>query len=242
MAAPHPSNTANGSSTVRLATLADASAMAAVFAAGFIDDDVFGRFMHPHRHTYPADWLQYWERDMRRLILQPSSRPHVITNSAGIIKGCVMLQRIGPKGTSALENAESYARRAQRLLVAGQDYVSSLLAPDKSADVAAMATFDANWEDIAQYFSGKREECWMIELLCIHPDSQGMGYGRKLVNAAVEVCEGEEPKLPLAVIASEIGDAFYEKMGFREVGRANVGGLSGVKGGSLKFLEGHVKR
>jgi GNAT superfamily N-acetyltransferase len=239
--AAQPSDTTHDD-TVRLATLDDVPQMAEVFALGFIDDDVFGRFQHPHRHEYPDDWRRYWERDMRRLIMQPSARPHVRVNASGVVKGCVMLQRIGPRGTSALENAESYSHRAQRLMYASQDYVASLVAPDKSADAQAMATFDKNWDDIKHHFSGERAECWMIELLCIHPDSQKMGYGRDLVRAAVELCKAEEPPLPLCVIASDVGDAFYEKQGFREVGRANVGALSELKGGSLKFLEQHLSR
>ncbi|RMD39201.1 hypothetical protein DV735_g5930, partial [Chaetothyriales sp. CBS 134920] len=163
--------------TIRQATLSDVEQIAQVFAAGFIDDDVFGRFMHPRRREYPLDWLAHWQREIRLHVLDPS----VVTY--------------------------------------------------------AMAAFERNWEDIKHHFVGARAQSWMIEMLCVAPDAQGRGHGRALVEAAIARCrgaEGGDGRVPLCVIASERGDAFYDKLGFREVGRANVGELSGVSGGSLK--------
>lgn len=226
--------------TVRSATLADVPQMAEVFAAGFIDDDVFGRFMHPKRRAYPDDWLRHWNKDLRNHLLNPAAQCYVRVNDQGQVKGCVMMARIGQGGETRTA-AESFGHRMQRQLYVAQDYLESFAWSDKSADHEAMAVFDQNWEDIQHYFSGPRAECWMIELLCIHPDSQKAGYGREIIRTAIDFCKSETPPLPLCVIASEAGDAFYEKQGFREVGRADVGGLQGVKGGSLKFYEEHLR-
>ena len=70
---------------------------------------------------------------------------------------------------------------------------------------------------------------------------RGGGYGRDLILNAFELGKGEEPRVPVAVISSDIADDFYEKYGFREVGRADVGDMSVVKGGSLKFYEEHLQ-
>jgi GNAT superfamily N-acetyltransferase len=225
---------------VRLATLKDIPQMAKVFADGFIDNDVFGRFMHPKRHDYPDDWLQYWNRDLTTHLLNPAARCYVRVDDKGQVGGCMMMARIG-QGSHALAVSESYSHQLQRQLHATRHYVESMIWPCKSADHDAIAAFEQNHEHTEHYFTGDHAECWMIELLCIHPDAQKKGYGFDLVRTAIELCKEENPAVPLCVIASDVGDAFYEKYGFREVGRANVGALEGVKGGSLKFYEEHLK-
>lgn len=49
---------------IRKATPADHRTMAEIAAAAFIDDDVFGRFMFPHRREYAEDYISMWERDL----------------------------------------------------------------------------------------------------------------------------------------------------------------------------------
>ncbi|RMZ84064.1 hypothetical protein DV737_g1399, partial [Chaetothyriales sp. CBS 132003] len=166
--------------TTRQASLADVQQIAQVFAAGFIDDDVFGQ--------------------------------------AG-------------EGAASASSEAGDGRESDDANWA-----------DRSADPEAIAAFDRNWEDIKHHFCGPRAESWMIELFCVAPDAQKSGHGRQLIHAAIALCQAESPMVPLCVIASETGDAFYEKLGFRQVGRANVGGLSGVRGGSLKFYEEHLDR
>lgn len=224
---------------IREATLADVADMAEIFAAGFIDDDVFGRFMHPKRHEYLEDWIRYWHRDMRRHVLEPRGKCFVCANDSGQVMGCVIMQRLG-KGGDALAASESYSHMIERKLWAADEAVDNFTSTDRSADPKAIEAFEQNWEDIQHHFSGPRAECWMIELLCIHPDAQAKGAGRAIIEHAIDLCKSEETPVPLAVIASDIGDAFYERMGFREAGRANVGGMSGVRGGSLKFYEQHL--
>ncbi|RMZ79728.1 hypothetical protein DV738_g3257, partial [Chaetothyriales sp. CBS 135597] len=198
----------------RQATLADVPQMARVFADGFLDDDVYGRFMHPKRREYPQDWLRSWEDGMRAQLANPRAVTYVSTER-GVVKACIVMHWLGAD------------------------------VPDNGADPEAIAAFERNWDDIKQHFTGARAESWFIERLCVAPDAQKRGHGRALVQEAIARCrregegkEGERPTMvPLAVIASEVGDAFYDKLGFREVGRANVGALSGVKGGSLKFYQ-----
>lgn len=225
---------------VRQGTLDDVPQIAECFAKGFIDDDVFGRFMHPKRHEYPDDWLRHWNKDIRNHVLDPSGTCLVRTDDEGVVKGCTFMVRLG-KGGEANAAAETVTHAATRHGYAAQDKLEESIWTHRSADKKTMEIFDRNWDNIKHHFTGSREECWFVELLCIHPDSQRRGYGRDLLNAALEICKAEEPAVPLSIIASEIGDPYYEKFGFREVGRANVGEMSGVQGGSLKFYEHHLR-
>jgi hypothetical protein len=45
--------------SIREATLADVPTMAEVTAAGFLEDEVCGKFIHPHRKQFPEDWSHY---------------------------------------------------------------------------------------------------------------------------------------------------------------------------------------
>ena len=225
--------------TVQQATLADVREMANVVSAGFMDDDVFGRFMHPKRKEYPDDWQCSWQREIRRHLAGPATRNYVgVDDSSGRIAGFCLVKRLGA-GASKLPR--SLFQSFQGALMSSQNLWIDYTWTDRSADADAVTKFDNNWNDIEHNFSGPRKECWLIDVLCVHPDFQHRGIGRSLAMKAVELGEGEDPMVPVAVIASATGDRFYNKLGFKEVGRADVGDLKDVKGGSIKFYELHLK-
>jgi GNAT superfamily N-acetyltransferase len=225
---------------VRAAASAELHQMAEVISKGFIDDNVFGRFMHPRRREFPDDWYFFWVKEIRTWSVDPAHLIFVRPDAAsGKVAAFCVMKRLG-EGGSKRATSESLEQKGRRLIVEAQNRWWNWTWTDRSADQDAIAKFDKSWDDIAHHFTGPRKECWMIDILCVHPEFQKKGFGRDLILNAIEVCRSEEPMIPLAVIASEVGDAFYEKHGFQEAGRANVGGLSGVKGGSLKFYERHL--
>ena len=206
--------------------------MATVFSTGFMDDDLWGRFMHPHRKEYPDDWIGYWKHTVRKQIANPNGFCLVGVDQQNTIKACMLVSKMGD--ASHIIPAGDASEMAQ----AADENVGFT---DRAADPKAVTIFDNHWPDIAHHFVGERANAWMIELLCVHPDVQrGKGYGRDLIQKAIELGKSEKPIVPVAVIASIIGDPVYEKYGFREVGRADVGELK-VQGGSLKFYEEHLK-
>ena len=46
---------------IRKATLGDVRAMAEAAAAAFMEEELFGKLMHPHRKEYPEDFVHYFE-------------------------------------------------------------------------------------------------------------------------------------------------------------------------------------
>jgi hypothetical protein len=50
---------------VRNATASDLNAIANILAKAFWDEDATGRFMHPHRESYPQDFEEWWRRRVR---------------------------------------------------------------------------------------------------------------------------------------------------------------------------------
>lgn len=50
---------------IRPATHADIPAIAAICAAAFHNDELYGDLMHPRRTQYPDDWYAFWLRRTR---------------------------------------------------------------------------------------------------------------------------------------------------------------------------------
>ena len=224
--------------TIRQATLADVPQMADVFAAGFIDDDVFGRFMHPKRREFPEDWLQYWKTEIRSTILDPAGLCFVGVNTEDVVKACCLMEKLGnvsPRLAGAIPKTNQS--------IGTTSTTDDSTFNNRAADPQSLAIFEKNWNDIEYHFSGARGQAWVVERLCVHPDVQRSGgFGSDLILNAIELGKQEEPPVPVAVISSDVADRFYERYGFREVGRADVGAMSVVKGGSLKFYEEHLRK
>jgi GNAT superfamily N-acetyltransferase len=115
------------------------------------------------------------------------------------------------------------------------DRVSSYLWPDRSADPEHIAAFKAAVPLAAHLWSGDREDSWYLDLLCTHPDFEGKGHGSSLVKWGIGRA-GEEG-ICASVIAAWAKDPFYERFGFKEAGRADVGPIAGVKGGAVMFKD-----
>lgn len=72
-------------------------------------------------------------------------------------------------------------------------------------------------------------------MLATHPDFQGQGLGKELVQWGLE--EAEKENMCVSVISSLGKEGFYGKFGFIEMGRANVGPLTGIQGGAIMFRD-----
>lgn len=115
------------------------------------------------------------------------------------------------------------------------DRVYEIIWPDKSADPVKIAAFYSSHPLCAHLWSGEREDGWMLDLLCTDPAFEGKGHGKGLVKWGLE--KSKEEGVCSSVIAAEGKDGFYEKFGFREVGRANVGAISSISGGAVMFID-----
>jgi GNAT superfamily N-acetyltransferase len=210
--------------TIREATYVDVSAMAEVAAAGFLEEDFFGNFMHPHRKEFPEDWNYFWQKEIRTHMMKASSRNYVCVECATsrIVAICLV---------NRLRDGASKDTDAETLDDLPLNFWDETTWVDRSADTVAQEKFSRNWNDIAHHFSGRRKECWLINFFCVHPDFQRQGIGRLLLQQAVDLGMNEDPQVPVGVISSVVGDQFYTKFGFEEVGMASVGDLSHLQGG-----------
>lgn len=120
--------------------------------------------------------------------------------------------------------------------VAAWNWASTLLWPDRSADPAQAHALEANFPLIAPTWGGERARTWFLSMLCVAPEWQGRGFGAELVDWGVRRAEREG--VSASLISARGKDGFYGRLGFVEVGRADVGPLEGVGGGAIMFRDG----
>lgn len=48
--------------TIRPAIFTDLPLISSIYAASFSDEEVVGGIMHPQRHLYPQDFVEFWRR------------------------------------------------------------------------------------------------------------------------------------------------------------------------------------
>lgn len=105
--------------------------------------------------------------------------------------------------------------------------------PNRAADPAKANVLQEEWPLICHHWEGERKENWYLDLLAVHPASQGKMYGRELVQWGID--EAGKEGVPASLISAKGKERFYGRFGYVEVGRANVGPLAGIEGGAIMF-------
>lgn len=81
-----------------------------------------------------------------------------------------------------------------------------------------------------------RREAWYLASLGVDTDVQGQGLGSMLLRDGLR--EADEAGVATWLVGLRGLEKFYDRFGFVEVGRANVGELEDWEGGSVMF-RGH---
>ena len=120
--------------------------------------------------------------------------------------------------------------------------IDSVLYPNRALDSSKANLFELSIPYWKHHWDGERQENWYLSLCAVHPDYQGKGFGRELVEWGLKQAESEN--VHASVMSSNGSDGFYLRCGFEEiVGNATDGEgnpLTGIKGGSILFK--HPKR
>ncbi len=64
-----------------------------------------------------------------------------------------------------------------------------------------------------------RQKHWSLEILGVHPDEQGKGYGKELVQDGLQRFAQSDPEgdVPAVVVSADGKEEFYRKCGFPEL-------------------------
>lgn len=108
---------------------------------------------------------------------------------------------------------------------------------NRAADETKTTILEETFPLFSHHWSGARAQNWTLEMLATHPGFRFRGIGRDLVEWGTG--RAEKDGICASVISSYEGTGFYEKLGFVEVGRANVGEMitHGIQGGAIMFRE-----
>lgn len=228
--------------TTRRAKLSDSKTLGTILAAGFIDDDVFGEYLFPHRCDYPDDYRLQFARTMRSYMYKRGHRVRVaVDTESSRVVGVASWERQGktPKKSTTADATNPIFTLFKRLSVKTVDTVSTILHPDRSVSKEHQKAFDAEAVNYKHYWSGRRAETWYLSFLAVDPDYRHHGAGRTLVEEGIRW--GETDRVCVSLISSECGEGFYRKLGFVDVGFATKGALKGLGGGNIKFYEEYLE-
>lgn len=113
--------------------------------------------------------------------------------------------------------------------------VHALLWPNRACDPEKEDIIQRAHPFIDRAWTGERNESWYLDLLAVHPDHQGKGIGRRLVQWGLS--RAEEEGICASVISAKGKDAFYQKCGYDlQDGCAGMGDgnpLADVAGGNM---------
>jgi GNAT superfamily N-acetyltransferase len=226
---------------VRLATPKDEPSIAAICAAAFFEEGLFGQLIHPHRHQYPDDPIIFWHTRTRKSFFEPRNRTIVATiteDDEEKIVGMATWQRQGDDAG------------AQTIMSDWQDPGPDAFEPLKSTTNRAIDESKATiLQDAYPYFkhhwSGMtnglpRANNWYLNLCCIDPAYQKRGVGQQLVSWGLERARKEN--VHASVTTSYQNERFYLRCGFDEIvgtcseGEGNPLKEAGVKGGEILWM------
>ncbi|KAF2732924.1 hypothetical protein EJ04DRAFT_513568 [Polyplosphaeria fusca] len=232
---------------IREANFFEIPAIGSICSAAFFEEDLFGRTMHPHRHKYPEDFTFFWQgmvrknwTDWRKRMLVACTKDEM-TGKEKLV-GMAIWHRQG-EGGKKMELASYDPRKLITPLAKQANTLTSHLYPNRAADLANLDILERGFPFCMHHWASKpdepfsRSENWYLSLLAVHPDHQGEGFGRELVEWGIK--EADNEGVCASVMSSYGTDPFYLKHGFDEViGDATEGDgnpLKGVKGGSILF-------
>jgi GNAT superfamily N-acetyltransferase len=220
---------------LRLAKPSDEPVIVDICARAFLEEDLFGRVIHPYRAQYPNDVQIFWHDWVRNDWANPRNKIIIAVTTAESgehekIIGAAIWQRQGDDpGAQKIITEWTDPGTFPALLSTH----NRALNPSKKTILVDSAPYTKH------YWAGSCATNWYLSLCCVDPDFKGRGAGRLLVRWGLD--HAEEEGIRASVMASEGSDEFYLKCGFDEVvGNANEGEgnplqKEDVKGGNILF-------
>ncbi|KAH7262284.1 acyl-CoA N-acyltransferase [Fusarium tricinctum] len=217
---------------IRPGTTADITAATNLYMQSF-DKEKLLDFMFPSRHTDSTPFRMWIAR---RFLLRYWTPGYVLT----------MLD--DPKGRPVAFTwwhipDESLSLRQRWLslhawmtpIVRAVLKLHSFLFPIRGVDDHRLGIYDRVFSTIEPNVlnSPRRRSAWYLSSLGVSPDVQGAGYGSLLLQHGLEAAD--RAGVPTWLVGLRGLDNFYNRFGFVEVARANIGELKDWDGGVIMF-------
>lgn len=121
--------------------------------------------------------------------------------------------------------------------------IHKLIWPDRAADPEKEDILERAHHFFDHLHNGDRAECWSLVWLGTHPDYQGQGHGRQLVQWGLD--RAKEENVWASVVAAQGKDPFYKKCGFEFIEGSGTMGegnpLAGLDGANMHWKAPEVR-
>jgi GNAT superfamily N-acetyltransferase len=232
---------------IRPATFADLLPAAHVCSKAFFDEDLFGKYMHPARASYPGDVYLFFLRSLRVDFFDARNVVMVshVKDQASRITGVAVWVRKGAGGDSMAASQSWLMWFTGRFGIPVYNWLGSLVWPDRAADPSRCDALERGAPFTEHYWkTPERLENWYLGLLGTGPEYQGQGYGKELLKWGID--KAREQGICVSLISAAGKEGFYKYHGVtEEVGMASEGGdenpLRLVDGGMILFSKGIPK-
>jgi GNAT superfamily N-acetyltransferase len=216
--------------------------MARIMSLAFWNDQLFGEMIHPNREKYPNDsdlyWLRdarvnFWDRHYKYLV---AVTPDTEVPGKEKVIGMAQWERFGEgakkldrawydPSMSVLSRCTAFTVHLKTLtihhlgnlmkpLMAKAMVVHELLYPNRAVSPVNKDVIERAYSFFDSIWSGNRAESWYLSFLCVHPDYQGIGVGKKLTLWGID--RAEEEGVVASLITVPGTEDFYHNFGFHE--------------------------
>ncbi|KAF1960174.1 acyl-CoA N-acyltransferase [Byssothecium circinans] len=232
---------------IRNATKEDVPAAGAVAAAAYIDDEQ-DAFMFPGRMKHPQRYLKTKESIIRHGMEDPTATVIVAaleegeegwSGRADIVGFCIWFREEGNEKSEKTQDIEKKQPLLSRIKASISSYevfqyASDLFNPLVSASNASTMARTCRLPSSNHYFCPEIENSpqYGIMDIAVHPEFQGRGVARKLVEWGMK--KAREEAVTIELSATPAGAELYTKLGFKKVGvwrwRPGMEGSDGMDG------------
>lgn len=239
---------------IRPGFLSDVPHAVDIYMVSFANEGLID-ILFPNRHTRPEALIAYVSRLFHSRWWSPNYDMHVLVGDAdGRPVGFTWWKRpnsqlsfcerwISPcRWTAAKPKAKLCVRELTLYpdawfspIVQAFFSLRDKLFPIPNLDEHAAGTFLRAFKDTEPRILGtpRRKSAWYLSTLGVRPELQGKGLGSLLLRNGLQ--RVDQRGAAAWLIGVEGVDAYYERHGFVEVARANVGELQHWGGGSVMF-------
>ncbi|KAJ4190339.1 N-acetyltransferase domain-containing protein [Fusarium falciforme] len=215
---------------IRNATREDIPAAGAAAAAAYIDDEQ-DAFMFPGRKKHPQRYLKTKESIVRHGMNDSTATVIVAVLEEGdegwsgkpdIVGFCIWFREDGEEEGEKAKGVEKKALLSRiKTFIFGSEvfqYASDLIDPLVSAQNASIMARTCRLPSSNLYFCSKIDNLpqYGIMDIAVHPDFQGHGIARRLVEWGIN--KAKEEAIPIELSATPAGSGLYAKLGFKKVG------------------------
>ncbi|KAI5359208.1 putative acyl-CoA N-acyltransferase [Septoria linicola] len=216
---------------IRLAAYSDLLPASKCLARAFMNEGLFGKYMHPHRDQYPEDFYLKFLQMLRDAWAGGPDHQLVVSYTASNDNGSNTETITGIAHWTRMRAIpqSSLIGNVKKSVMSWYSYLESFIYPNRAIDHTRENILSEIGPFVSHFWTGSRAEVWDLTLLGVDPAAGGKGHGKALVAWGFEQAKAEG--VGCSVMGAEGTEKFYKSCGFDV-----IAGGAGVHGGEKNPL------